>query len=65
MDTLLIDYGVRDDADEDLDDETKKLNVGARDMLISSVSDMTRRSPGGAPGHRDQLPRRPQSATAY
>lgn len=46
MDTLLLDYGVRDVTmlTEDITDETKKLNAGTRDMLISSVSDMSRRS---------------------
>lgn len=46
MDGMLADYGVRDVSMlvEDLADQTQKLNVGARDMLISAVSDMTRRS---------------------
>jgi hypothetical protein len=46
MDTLLIDYGVRDVSMlvEDLTDQTKKVNAGTRDMLISSISEMTRRS---------------------
>jgi hypothetical protein len=46
MDTLLLDYGVRDITmlTEEIADETKKLNAGTRDMLISSVSDMSRRS---------------------
>ncbi len=46
MDMLLIDNGVRDVVvlTEDLVDNTKKANVGTRDMMISSVSDMTRRS---------------------
>ena len=46
MDTLLLDYGVRDMTimTEEITDETKKLNAGTRDMLISSVSDMSRRS---------------------
>ena len=46
MDGMLIDYGVRDVSMlvEELVDQTKKVNVGARDMLISAVSDMTRRS---------------------
>jgi len=46
MDTLMLDYGVRDITmlTEDITDETKKLNAGTRDMLISSVSDMSRRS---------------------
>lgn len=46
MDGLLADYGVRDVSMlvEDLADQTQKVNAGARDMLISAVSDMTRRS---------------------
>jgi peptidoglycan hydrolase-like protein with peptidoglycan-binding domain len=46
MDNLLLDYGVRDVAVivEDLADQTKKVNAGTKDMLISAVSDMTRRS---------------------
>lgn len=46
MDTLMLDYGVRDVTmlAEEISDETKKLNAGTRDMLISSVSDMSRRS---------------------
>lgn len=46
MDTLMLDYGVRDVTmlAEEISDETKKLNAGTRDMLISAVSDMSRRS---------------------
>jgi hypothetical protein len=46
MDSLLLDYGVRDVTMlvEEIVDETKKVNAGTRDMLISAVSDMTRRS---------------------
>ena len=46
MDTLMLDYGVRDITimTEEITDETKKLNAGTRDMLISSVSDLSRRS---------------------
>lgn len=46
MDNLLVDYGVRDVAVivEDIVDETKKVNAGTKDMLLSAVSDMTRRS---------------------
>ena len=46
MDQLLIDNGVHDVVvlTEDLTDNTKKVSIGARDMLISAVSDMTRRS---------------------
>lgn len=46
MDNLMVTYGVRDLSMlvEELADATKKLNAGTRDMLISAVSDMTRRS---------------------
>ncbi|MCX8003906.1 MAG: DUF4384 domain-containing protein [Burkholderiaceae bacterium] len=46
MDNLLLDYGVRDVAVivEDILDETKKVNAGTKEMLISAISDMTRRS---------------------
>ena len=46
MDNLFIDYGVRDLTMlvEELVDSTKKVNAGTRDMLITAVSDMTRRS---------------------
>ncbi|HEY2927476.1 DUF4384 domain-containing protein [Piscinibacter sp.] len=46
MDNQMIDYGVRDVSMlvEDILDQTKKVNAGTRDMLISAVSDMTRRS---------------------
>lgn len=46
MDNLFIDYGVRDVSllVEDIFDQTKKVNAGTRDMLITAVSDMTRRS---------------------
>lgn len=46
MDSMLLDYGVRDVTMlvEEIVDETKKVNAGTRDMLISAVSDMTRRS---------------------
>ena len=46
MDNLLLEYGTRDVAVivEDLADQTKKVNAGTKDMLISAVSDMTRRS---------------------
>lgn len=46
MDNLMIDYGVRDITTlvEDIQDQTKKMNAGTTDMLISAVSDMTRRS---------------------
>lgn len=46
MDRLFIENGIKDLVvlTEDLHDNTKKMNVGARDMLTSAVSDMTRRS---------------------
>lgn len=46
MDNLMIDYGVRDVSMlvEEIGDQTKKVNAGTRDMLITAVSDMTRRS---------------------
>jgi len=46
MDNLMVDYGVRDISMlvEEIADQTKKIDAGTRDMLISAVSDMTRRS---------------------
>ncbi|NVN99800.1 MAG: DUF4384 domain-containing protein [Geobacteraceae bacterium] len=46
MDRLFIENGIKDLVvlAEDLHDNTKKMNVGARDMLMSAVSDMTKRS---------------------
>ena len=46
MDNMMIEYGVRDISMlvEDILDQTKKVNAGTRDMLITAVSDMTRRS---------------------
>jgi hypothetical protein len=46
MDGMLVDYGVRDVGVlvEDIVDQTKKVNAGTKDMLISAVSEMTRRS---------------------
>lgn len=46
MDRLFLENGIKDLVvlTEDLHDNTKKMNVGARDMLTSAVSDMTRRS---------------------
>jgi hypothetical protein len=46
MDNLMINYGVKgvNALVEDLQDATKKVNAGTRDMLISAVSEMTRRS---------------------
>ena len=46
MDNLFLDYGIRDVSVivEDIVDQTKKVNAGSKDMLISAVSDMTKRS---------------------
>jgi peptidoglycan hydrolase-like protein with peptidoglycan-binding domain len=46
MDSMLIEYGVYDISllVEDLKDDTGKVKAGAKDMLISAVSEMTRRS---------------------
>lgn len=46
MDNLMLAFGIRDVSTlvEDLSDQTKKINIGAKDMLITAVSDMTRRS---------------------
>lgn len=46
MDSYLVTWGIRDlpVIVEDLVDQTKKVNAGTKDMLISAVSDMTRRS---------------------
>lgn len=46
MDNMMIEYGVRDISMlvEDLSDQTGKVNAGTKDMLITAVSDMTRRS---------------------
>ena len=46
MDNLFLMYGVRDVVviTEDLKDETKKVSAGTKDMLISTVSNMTKRS---------------------
>lgn len=46
MDNMFLMYGVRDLViiTEDLSDQTKKVSAGTKDMLISSVSEMTRRS---------------------
>jgi hypothetical protein len=48
MDNQMIIYGVRElpMLVEDLGDQTKKLSAGTRDMLISAVSDMSKRSRG-------------------
>ncbi len=46
MDRLFLENGIRDLVvlTEDINDNTKKLQMGSRDMLISAVSEMTRRS---------------------
>jgi hypothetical protein len=46
MDRTLIDYGVYDVSMlvEDIKDSTGKVKAGAKDMLISAISEMTRRS---------------------
>jgi Domain of unknown function (DUF4384) len=46
MDQLLFDYGVRDVTMmmEEFQDNSRKLGAGTRDMMVSAVSDMTRRS---------------------
>ena len=46
MDNQMITFGVRDLSSlvEELGDKTKKVDAGTRDMLISAVSDMTKRS---------------------
>lgn len=46
MDNHMITFGVQELSVlvEELKDETKKVNAGTRDMLISAVSDMTKRS---------------------
>ena len=46
MDNLYINYGVRDVSMvlEDLTDSTKKVSAGTRDMMMSALSDQSRRS---------------------
>lgn len=46
MDETFLRYGTRDVTVimEDLSDSTKKVSAGTRDMMISAISDMTRRS---------------------
>jgi hypothetical protein len=46
MDSTFITYNVRNVSVlvEDITDQTKKVNAGTKDMLISAVSDMTKRS---------------------
>lgn len=48
MDNQMITYGVREMPllVEDLNDQTKKLSAGTRDMLISAISDMSKRGRG-------------------
>jgi hypothetical protein len=48
MDRTMMMYGIRDLVviSEDIDDKTKKISAGAKDMLISAVSEMTQRSRG-------------------
>lgn len=46
MDNMFITYGIRDVSIllEDLEDQTKKVNVGTKDMVLTTTSAMTRRS---------------------
>lgn len=46
MDNMLLGYGTRDISVviEDITDTTKKVTAGTRDMTMSAISDMTRRS---------------------
>jgi hypothetical protein len=46
MDSQMINYGVRDlpILVEDMNDKTTKVSAGTRDMIISAISDMTKRS---------------------
>jgi hypothetical protein len=46
MDSLLLDHGVRDVSMliEEIEDATLRVDAGTRDMLVSAMSDMTRRS---------------------
>lgn len=46
MDNMMIEYGVQDISMlvEDLEDQTSKVNAGTKDMLITAMSKMTRRS---------------------
>ena len=46
MDNMFLMYGIRDLViiTEDLSDNTKKVSAGTKDMLITSVSEMTKRS---------------------
>ncbi|MBC7940420.1 MAG: DUF4384 domain-containing protein [Chitinophagaceae bacterium] len=48
MDEMLYRFGVRDVSVmiEDLQDQSRRLGVGTRDMMISAFADMTRRSRG-------------------
>ena len=46
MDGMFLTFGIRDVSIllEDLEDQTKKVNVGTKDMMLTTYSDMTRRS---------------------
>lgn len=46
MDNTFLMYGIRDIVviTEDIEDKTKKVSAGTKDMLITSVSEMTKRS---------------------
>lgn len=46
MDSMFMTFGIRDLSIllEDLDDATKKVSVGTKDMMLTTTSDMTRRS---------------------
>lgn len=46
MDSMFITFGLRDVSIllEDLEDATKKVSVGTKDMMLTTTSDMTRRS---------------------
>ena len=46
MDSMFITFGIRDVSVlmEDLEDQTKKVSVGTKDMMLTTTSDMTRRS---------------------
>ncbi len=48
MDEMMFDQGTRDVTVmlEELQDSTKRLGIGTRDMMISAISDMSRRSRG-------------------
>lgn len=46
MDNMFLTFGIRDVSIllEDLEDQTKKVSVGTKDMMLTTTSDMTRRS---------------------